>query len=91
MRRVKMTIEVIVGCILLITSGLIFTFERFLSIFYWIGQAAPVKINGSGHYPSNPTMPGLFDNFFVILFLVMGLALLVIGLIGKKGDDQNVL
>ncbi|MDP4182377.1 MAG: hypothetical protein Q8942_14965 [Bacillota bacterium] len=87
MRKFKVTTEGIIGCIFIISSGLLFTFERFLSIFKWIGQVAPVKINGSGDYPSNPTMPGLIDNIFVVLFLVIGLSLLVIGLFGKRGND----
>lgn len=87
MKKIRMTIEGILGCILLMISGVIFTFERFISVFLWIGQAAPVKINGSGSYPGQPIMPGIFDNIFVPIFFVMGLILIFINLKIEKGDS----
>jgi hypothetical protein len=70
----------ITGVVLIALSGILYTAERFISVFKWVGDAAPVKINGSGTYPTEPTMPGIFDNIFVGIFLVLGLVLLLIGL-----------
>lgn len=87
MKRVRMTTEGISGCILMVVSGLIFTFERFISIFMWIGQTVPVKINGSGSYPTKPTMPGIFDNIFVPLLFIIGLILLIISFKVERDDS----
>jgi hypothetical protein len=72
--------EGIIGLILLITSGCIFTFERFLSVLVWLGDAVPVKINGSGTYMTKPVFPGIFDNMFVPLFFILGLVLILISI-----------
>lgn len=74
-------ISIASGLGLLIFSGVLFTAERFIAIIHWIGMSAPVKMNGNGTYPADPTMPGLLDNLFVPLFLIIGLLLLVIGVL----------
>ncbi len=58
--------EFILGCCLIVFSGIIFTFERFISVFKWGGESAPIKINGSGSYPTVPVMAGFFDNPYVL-------------------------
>lgn len=68
-------------------SGILYTLERFLAVFKWVGEVAPVKINGSGSYPKEPTMPGLFDNFFVGFFLFFGLIWIMIGII--RGNRER--
>lgn len=76
------------GLGLIALSGILFTLERFIAVFKWIGETAPVKINGSGSYPTEPTMPGVFDNLFVGIFLILGLVLLIIGL--SKGIKKSI-
>ncbi|WP_213532364.1 hypothetical protein [Paenibacillus sp. J45TS6] len=68
------------GIALIALSGILFTAERFIAVFEYIGEAAPVKINGSGSYPNEPTMPGVFDNIFVGGFVLLGLILLIVGI-----------
>ncbi|OMF88049.1 hypothetical protein [Paenibacillus sp. FSL R7-0273] len=68
------------GLGLIMLSSILFTAERFIAVYKWIGETTPVKINGSGSYPAEPAMPGVFDNVFVGIFLILGLALLIIGL-----------
>ncbi|WP_340003758.1 hypothetical protein MHH52_17180 [Paenibacillus sp. FSL K6-0276] len=75
------------GLGLIALSGILYTVERFIAVFEYIGDAAPVKIKGSGSYPSEPTMPGVFDNLFVGIFLILGLILLIIGL--SKGIKKS--
>lgn len=60
------------GCVLLIVSGCIYAFERFLSVCEWV-----TKI-GTGSWPSNPTMLGIFDNIFVPILFIIGLLLIII-------------
>ncbi|WP_454192732.1 hypothetical protein [Paenibacillus sp. Marseille-Q7038] len=76
------------GLGLIALSGILFTLERYIAVFKWIGETAPVKINGSGPYPTEPTMPGVFDNLFVAIFLILGLVLLIIGL--SKGMKKSI-
>ncbi|MBD7968701.1 MULTISPECIES: hypothetical protein [Paenibacillus] len=76
------------GLGLIALSGILFTLERFIAVFKWIGESAPVKINGSGSYTTEPAMPGVFDNLFVGIFLILGLVLLIIGL--SKGIKKSV-
>lgn len=68
------------GIGLIALSGILFTLERFIAIFQYSIEAFPVKLNGNGSY-SEPNMPRVFDNFFVGLLLVMGIALIVFGVI----------
>ncbi|TMN20814.1 hypothetical protein [Lentibacillus cibarius] len=68
------------GIGLIALSGILFTLERFIAVFQYASESFPVKLNGSGSYPGEPSMPGVFDNFFVGLLLVMGITLFVFGL-----------
>lgn len=71
-------------------SGVLYTLERFISVYKWIGESAPVKINGSGSYPTEPIFPGIFDNFFIGFFLIFGLILLIIGLVMGIKDTKSI-
>jgi hypothetical protein len=74
----KIKKESVMGLVLLIASGCIFTFERFLSIFIWSSQIIPVTLSGSGSYNTEPIYPGVFDNIFVLLFFIIGLILILV-------------
>ena len=67
------------GIGLIALSGILFTMERFIAVFQYASESFPVKLNGNGSYPGEPSMPGIFDNFFVGLLLVLGIVLLVFG------------
>lgn len=69
----------ITGIGLVALSGILFTIERFLAVYLYVGESSVVKINGSGSY--NPlSMPGIFDNFYVGFLLALGLVLFLIGI-----------
>lgn len=51
-------------------SGILFTFERFLSILVF---AIYIYDEGKSEFPTEPAMPGIFDNFYVWFFLIIGL------------------
>ncbi|RCW40076.1 hypothetical protein [Paenibacillus prosopidis] len=76
------------GLGLIALSGILYTVERFIAVFKWISEVVPIKINGSGQYPSEPNMPGVFDNIFVGIFLILGLVLIIIGL--NKGIKKSI-
>ena len=67
------------GIGLIALSGILFTMERVIAVFRYASESFPVKLNGNGSHPGEPNMPGVFDNFFVGLLLVLGIVLLVFG------------
>lgn len=81
------------GVVLIALSGILFTMERFIAVFKYIGESFPVKIKVSGSfqsYPTTPTIPGIFDNIFVGSFFILGLILLIIGIsMGYKEVNQS--
>jgi hypothetical protein len=72
-------VSLFTGIGLIALGGILFTMERFIAVFRYASESFPVKLNGNGSYPSEPSMPGIFDNFFVGLLLVLGIVLLVLG------------
>jgi len=57
-----------IGTIFIVASGFIYTIERFISYYLWIGQG---QMQGS--FPTfSADLPGLFTNIFLPLFLVIG-------------------
>jgi hypothetical protein len=81
-------ISFISGLAMLALSGILYTVERFIAVYKWIGESAPVKIKGSGSYREEPIFPSIFDNFFIGFFLMLGLILLITGLI--KGIKKSI-
>ena len=75
-----MKTEGVMGCILLVASGCIYAFERFLSLFEWVTRV------GTGSWPSNPKMPGIFDNIFVPTLFIIGLLLIIISFISMRKE-----
>ena len=66
------------GCAFILASGILFTFERYLSILMWSVMTTPVLTSGNGDYNISPQMPDLKTNYFVILFLLLGFFLLLL-------------
>ncbi|WP_425803765.1 hypothetical protein ACHOLT_18750 [Desulfitobacterium sp. Sab5] len=65
----------ILGTVFIITSGIIYSLERFIAYFVWIGQ-----MNAhTGSFPTYPNLPGLLTNIFIPIYAVIGIILLVIG------------
>lgn len=65
----------ILGTIFIVTSGILYSLERFISYFSWIGQ-----MNAhTGSFPTYPDFPNLFTNIFVPVFIVIGIVLFVLG------------
>jgi hypothetical protein len=59
----------------LLYTGLLYTIERFIAYYSWIGQ-----MNAhTGNFPTYPEMPGFFSNIFVPIFFLIGVILIATG------------
>jgi hypothetical protein len=65
----------ILGTVFIVTSGILYSLERFISYFAWIGQ---MNAN-TGSFPTYPDLPSLFTNVFVPTFIIIGVILFVLG------------
>jgi hypothetical protein len=70
----------ILGCIFILVSGVLFTIERYLAVLKWSVLTTPVLIRGNGGHSDYPTMPSLTTNFFVALFLLIGIFFIALGI-----------
>lgn len=65
----------ILGTVFIITSGMLYSLERFIAYVTWIGQ-----INAhTGSFPNAPDLPGLSTNIFIPIFIIIGVAFFVRG------------
>lgn len=64
----------VLGTVFIISSGILYSFERFIANLAWIGQ-----MNALNSFPTYPELPGLLTNIFVPIFVLMGITLFVIG------------
>ena len=76
------------GIGLVALSGILFTMERFLAVYLYVGESSAVKINGSGSYEPL-SMPSIFDNFYVGFLLILGLVLFTLGILQTSSSLNN--
>lgn len=67
----------IFGTIFLIASGLIYTVERGIAYYSWIGQR--LSASQVGMCSTTPELPGLFTNIFIPGFVIIGAIFFVLG------------
>lgn len=61
-------VRYMLGTVFIIAAGLIYTFERFIAYFAWIGE-----MNANlGSFSTYPDIPGVFTNIFVPIFIGIG-------------------
>lgn len=65
----------IFSAVFIIAGSIIYTFERAISYFVWIGE----RIGRTGILPSQPELNPLFSNAFFLIFILLGLAFFVFG------------
>lgn len=65
----------ILSTIFIITSGILYSFERFIAYFSWIGEMN----SHTGRFQANPSMPGILTNIFIPIFIMIGIYLFVLG------------
>ncbi|WP_047980237.1 hypothetical protein [Ornithinibacillus contaminans] len=66
-------VSLVSGVCLIAISGVLFTFERFLSIFYYAILSFDPALSS---IPSEPSMPNVFDNILVFALLLIGIGLI---------------
>lgn len=67
----------ILGTVFIALNGLIYTFERFISYYSFIGERLSMSQVGSGDL--NLQLPILTTNLFVILFMILGVVFYIGG------------
>lgn len=77
--------SVILGSLFFLMSGLLFTIERLGAYVHRIAQIT------SGSYPTELEMPSLFANLFVPLFILIGIALIVMAFSNVALSDEEKL
>ncbi|WP_347488492.1 hypothetical protein [Desulfoscipio sp. XC116] len=65
----------IFSTVFIIAGSIIYTLERAISYFVWIGE----QIGRTGSFPSQPELNPLFSNVFFLIFIILGLAFFVSG------------
>ncbi|WP_085507432.1 hypothetical protein [Thalassobacillus devorans] len=80
-------VSLFAGIGLISVSATLFTMERFIAAFLYAGESVPVKLSGSGSFPSEPAMPGLFDNILVGWLFILGLVFILFSLRGYLYND----
>jgi hypothetical protein len=72
-----------VGIILIVAAGLIYTVERSMTYYDWIHLRSAVIQAGGGSYESQPALAGLTENLFVPAFLAAGIGILGLNIISR--------
>ena len=67
----------VLGTVFIALSGIIYTFERFISYYSMIGQRLSMSQIGSGMIDLQ--LPNLATNIFVILFIILGVSFYIGG------------
>jgi len=65
----------LLGTIFIITSGILYSIERFIAYFSWIGQMN----SHTGSFEAYPSLPGMRTNIFIPIFIIIGIYLFVSG------------
>lgn len=81
--------ETLFGFVFILTSGLMYTIERAAAWVAWGSIWSGYQTGGGPVPPDKPTMPGIGDNGFVLFFLLVGLALVVVGLVRGRGSLED--
>lgn len=65
----------VLATVFIIASGFLYSFERFISYYEWIGILnADIDM-----YSSAPNLPGILTNIFIPIFIIIGGVLIVKG------------
>lgn len=73
--------KLLLGSAFIIMSGVIYEIDKALNYYKWASYVIAVK--GLGGYNQYPDNVYLNDNFFVLLFLIIGFAFYINGGIGN--------
>jgi len=75
----------VLGATFIITSGILYTAERFIAYFSWVG----VMNAHTGSYDNYPSLPDFQTNVFIPIFIIIGICFFVSGLKIKERNPNN--
>lgn len=67
----------ILSAVFMIMSGILYTIERGIAYFTWVGQM--IASSHTESCPINPQMPGLLSNLYIPIFVIISLILCILG------------
>jgi hypothetical protein len=67
----------VLGTIFIIVSGFLYTIERGIAYYSWIGQR--ISASQVGSFSSNPELPGLLSNIYIPVFVIIGVIFYALG------------
>jgi hypothetical protein len=77
----KKSIQILSGTLFLISGAIHYSFEKIMAYITWgAHRIGPASSEG---WPNQPDIPSLFDNWFVPIFLTLGVYFLLKGLFNK--------
>ncbi|WP_312115635.1 hypothetical protein [Brevibacillus reuszeri] len=76
----KASIYLILATVTFLTSGIIYTAERAIAYYSWIGQMQAK----TGSFPTEPELPSLVTNGYVLFFLAFSIFLVVLMFLDRK-------
>jgi|GEM_PF-659421 len=65
------------GAIFIITSGFLYTVERGIAYYSWIGQMMSASHTLS--FPTNPQLPNLLTNIYIPVYIIIGVVFMYLG------------
>lgn len=65
------------GTIFIIASGFLYTIERAISYYSWVGQK--MSITQTGEYYAFPQLPNLLTNIYIPIFVIISVICFVLG------------
>lgn len=77
------------GSLFILLSGILYEIDKILSYYKWVSFVS--SINGMGGYSNKPDDVSLFDNVFVVLFLVIGFIYYISAIISVHRNINNNL
>jgi len=75
----------VLGTIFIITSGILYTIERFIAYFSWVG----VMNAHTGSFDIYPSLPDLQTNVVIPIFIIIGICFFVSGYKKKERNPNN--
>lgn len=79
--------KICLGSLFILASAFIYEFDKALSYFKW--AAYIISINGNGGYNAQPDKITIFDNYFIILFFLIGILFYINAFISFKNINKK--
>jgi hypothetical protein len=81
----KKSITILSGTLLIISGALLYSFEKMMSYIVW--AAHRIGPSSSEGWPGQPDVPSLLENWFVPIFLMLGIFFILKGFFDKSNEE----